>query len=192
MKNYVDPDSMASNPGEIQISRKKFVQLRDEILKVSPLKKIYYNKQFKRIGQYLINGDMQPAVVVSVQPFIVSVYSDEMDAVLFLHFPEKLAEMYGLTVGSRLVSSNIYFEGDKIAKDIKPGEGYERQFVNYVPVIQLFLCDDEKTAVENTEIFDEEMWNRLSQLTFERASKRIKPRDGFYYMTKFNLLFMIF
>lgn len=192
MSNYVNENSMASNPGAVCLSREKFKELRDKILRVNPLKKIYFNKQFKRIDQYLRNGDTQPAIVVSVSPLIISVYSEDMDAVLFLKFPEELAAKYGLSVGARLVSTNVYFEGTKLAKDIQTGTGYTHSFVNFTPVIPLFLSNDEGFIRSRVNLFEEAEWNRLKLLTEERAAKNIAPRDGFYYFTEFNILFMIF
>lgn len=192
MSNYVNENSMASNPGAVCLSREKFKEIRDKILKINPLKKIYFNKQFRRIDQYLRNGDTQPAVVVSVSPLIISVYSEDMDAVLFLKFPEKLAEKYGLTIGTRLVSTNVYFEGTKIADDIQTGMGYTHSFTDFTPVIPLFLSSDEGFIRSRVNLFEEDEWNRLRLLTEKRAAKNIAPRDGFYYFTEFNILFMIF
>lgn len=56
------------------------IMLRDDVLKVPFLKKGYYNRQFERINQYLAYGDTQPAVVSSLNPLVISAYSDEMDA----------------------------------------------------------------------------------------------------------------
>lgn len=191
--NYVDPNTVASTPTSMNLSRDKFVHLRDEVLRISPFKKIYYNKQFKRINQYLLNGDTQPAVVVSLDPLIISAYSTDMDAVLLLRFPKELVNMYNLKKGMRLVTTNIYYEGDKVAKDIIPGEEYTHDWVNYVPMIPLFLCDDEAALRQLPEMFDEMLWTKVIRMTEEKsANKKIKCRDGFYYFTKFNLLFMIF
>ncbi|MDE5754270.1 MAG: hypothetical protein K2H89_07000 [Oscillospiraceae bacterium] len=192
MENYVDPNSFASNPGEVCLSEHKFAQLRDDILHLSFLKKLYYNKQFRRINQYLLNGDTQPAIVVSVNPLIISAYSDEMDAVVFLRFPEKLADIYHLSTGMRLVTSNIYFEGDKIAKDIQTGDEYLNQYSDYTPIVQLFLCDAENGILNRTALFDEQIWYKVMRMTEQKASENPKPRDGFYYLTKFSLLFLIF
>lgn len=191
--NYVDPNTIASAPTDVSLSRTKFVYLRDEVFKVSPLKKIYYNKQFKRINQYLLNGDTQPAIVASIDPLIISAYSTDMDAVLLLRFPQELVNMYHLEKGMKLVTTNIYFEGDKVAKDIIPGEEYTHDWVNYVPMIPLFLCDNETAIRQMPEMFDEMLWTKVIRMTEEKsANKKIKSRDGFYYFTKFNLLFMIF
>lgn len=192
MKNYVDPNTVASNPGSIELSRNKFDELRDDILNVSPLKKIYFNHQFKRINQYLLNGDTQPALVVSTSPLIISAYSEDMDAVVFLRFPNELVSKYNLKAGMRLITVNIYFEGDKVARDIKPGKDYSNDWVNFVPMIPLFLCDNEDYILNRTEIFDEQIWSKVERYTEERAKRHKKPRKGFYYLTKFNLLFLIF
>lgn len=192
MENYVDPASMAENAGAVRLSREKFAELRDDILKVSGAKKAYFNKQYKRISQYLQNGDTQPAVVASVSPLIVSAYSDEMDAVVFLRFPDELTAKYGLQAGTRLVTSCVYTSGDKIAKDLRPGQRYLEQFSDVTPVVQLFLSDEEAMIRARTELFNEDVWSRVTDLTQERTAQKIAPRDGFGYFTEFNLLFMIF
>ncbi|MBR1433444.1 MAG: hypothetical protein IJ585_19810, partial [Ruminococcus sp.] len=122
--NYVDPNTAAENAGNVLPSREKFDYIRDELLHVKGFKKVYFNKQFNRLGGYLMNGDTQPAVVVSLSPLIISAYSDEMDGVLFLKFPDALADMYGLSVGARLVTSNIYIPGNKPVKDVYAGPYY--------------------------------------------------------------------
>lgn len=191
--NYVDPNTIASAPTDVNLSRKKFIHLRDEVLKVSPLKKIYYNKQFKRINQYLLNGDTQPAIVASLDPLIISAYSTDMDAVLLLRFPQELVNMYQLQKGMKLVTTNIYFEGDKVVKDIIPGKEYTHKWINYIPMIPLFLCDNETAIRQMPEMFDDMLWTKVIRMTEEKsANKKIKSRDGFCYFTKFNLLFMIF
>lgn len=192
MENYVDPNSHAENAGGITLSREKYDFLRDNILKLSGLKKAYFNKQAKRMGQYLKNGDTQPAVVVSESPFIIAVYSDELDGVQFVKFPEVLAEMYNLHTGSRLVCSNVYTPGTKPVRDIKAGPGYLGQYCDFTPTVQLFLADEENYVRSRTDLFPEEHWRMVEELAQQRFSKRHKVRDGFAPMTKFRLLFMIF
>ena len=191
-KVYVDPNSMAENAGDVAVSREKFNDLRDNILKVSPLKKFYFNKQFKRLVQYVENGDTQPAVVVSTSPLIISAYSDEMDGVLFLKFPDILAEKYSLTVGSRLVTSNVYFQGRKVAKEIIAGPNYLRRYSDFTPTVQLFTCADESYITSRTQLFDVSTWQMVEELSMKRFAAKHKTRSGFEMLTKFRLLFLIF
>lgn len=186
MGKYVDSNTRAENAGNAELSKEKFKQIRDKILKVSFISKMQYNNNFNRINDYMINGDTQPAIVYSVNPLIISAYSDEMDGVVFLEFPDVLAEMYNLKTGSRLVTSNIYKYGSKIAKDINIGSNYYNRYVDFTPIVQLFLSDNENYIKNRTELFSEEIWDKINYLTNEYAHSGNQPRKGFYYLTKID------
>ncbi|MDE6626165.1 MAG: hypothetical protein K2K56_07330 [Lachnospiraceae bacterium] len=185
MKNYMDQTTSAQNAGEVHLSKRKFKELRDDVLKVPFLKKGYYNRQFERINQYLAHGDTQPAVVTSLNPLVISAYSDEMDAVVLLRFPYEMQNMYILKKGMRLVTSNVYFRGSQIAADIIVGEKYLNRWVDFIPMVQLFLSDDEEFIKQRIGMFQEEMWERVEILTEKRIKQNnnIKMRNGFYYLT---------
>lgn len=186
MGNYVDSNTFAENAGGVKLSEEKFRQVRDNILKMSFVRKMQYNNSFQRINDYMVNGDTQPAVVYSVKPLIISAYSDEMDGVVFLEFPDVLAEIYNLHTGVRLVTSNVYNCGFKTAKDINTGAGYLKRYTDFTPIVQLFLAKDENYVMKRTELFDETVWNRVNQLTEEYSRSGNKARKGFYYFTKVN------
>lgn len=186
MGNYVDSNTFAENAGGVKLSEEKFRQMRDEILKMSFVQKMQYNRNFQRIDDYMTNGDTQPAIVYSVKPLIISAYSDEMDGVVFLEFPDRLAEMYNLHTGMRLVTSNVYNCGFKIAKDINTGAGYLKRYTDFTPIVQLFLTKDEDYVMKRTELFDENVWDRVKQLTEKYSQSGNKARKGFYYFTKVN------
>ena len=194
MGNYTDNRTFAENAGNVGLSERKFAQVRDEILKVSFIGKIQYNGRFQRINEFMMKGDTQPAVVYSVNPLIISAYSDEMDGVVFLEFPDELAEMYNLYEGMRLVTSNVYKYGNKPVKDINAGVDYLKRYSDFTPIVQLFLTDNENYAMRRTELFDEEKWDRVNRLTEEYSRSGNKARKGFYYMTKINggMIFCIF
>lgn len=185
MKNYMDQTTFAENAGGVHLSKKKFKNLRDNVLKVPFLKKGYYNRQFERINQYLAYGDTQPAVVSSLNPLVISAYSDEMDAVVLLRFPNEMQKMYTLEKGMRLVTSNVYFRGSQIAPDIIVGENYLNRWIDFIPMVQLFLSDNEEFIKRRIGLFSEERWQRLEILTEKRIEQNyyIKMRDGFYYLT---------
>ncbi len=192
MKNYIAPNTY--NAGNVKLSEEKFRQVRDEILKISFIGKIQYNGRFQRINEIMMKGDTQPAVVYSVNPLIISAYSDEMDGVVFLEFPDELVEMYNLYEGMRLVTSNGYDYGFKVAKEISASVGYKKRYADFIPIVQLFLTDSENYAMGRTELFDEKMWDRVNYLTKEHSYSGKKARKGFYYMTKINggMIFCIF
>lgn len=184
MGNYIDSKTLAENAGGVNLSAEKFSQVRDKVLKLFLAKKWRYNSNFQCINDCISNGDTQPAIVHSVSPLIISAYSDEMDGVVFLEFPEKLTEMYNLYEGMRLVTSNVYNCGFKIAKDINIGKDYLKRYTDFTPIVQLFLAEDENYIMSRTELFDEEVWDRVKHLTEEYAHSGKKARKGFYYFTK--------
>ena len=154
--NYVDPNTVADNPGGVTLSRKKLNKIMN-MLNLNLSDRLYFCKQKKRIQVYMEKGDVQPAVVCSVSPLLVAAYSDEMDAVVMLSFPQKLAEIYNLSVGTRLVTSNVYKHrvGFPKAPDIFIGEDYLGRYSNFTPIIQLFLSDDEEYIKSRVNIFTE-------------------------------------
>lgn len=183
MGNYTDPTTFAENSGNVKLSETKFAQVRDDILKLSGLEKSNYNSNFERINEFIMEGDTQPAVVYSVAPLIISAYSDEMDGVVFLEFPDQLTEMYDLQKGTRLVTSNMYKYGNKPVKDINAGDDYLKRYSDFTPIVQLFLTDSENYAMRRTELFDEQVWDRVNRLTEEYSRSGNEAREGFYYFT---------
>ena len=145
-------------------------------------KKMRADMQIQNVAPWLLEGDTQPAVVVGADPFVVAAYSDEFDAVIMLEFPKELYGQYSLSVGSRLVTSCIYLEGEKLAADIFPGPAGRREYEEFVPIVQLFLCKNEDKAKESVSLFSEDHWSRVERLANEYAS--LHPgmrRNGFFY-----------
>lgn len=186
MGHYTDPNTFAENSGNVKLSKKKFKRVRDDILELSALEKSRFNSNFERINEYMMCGDTQPAIVYSVDPLIISAYSDEMDGVVFLEFPQKLAEIYNLHEGMRLVTSNVYTYGSRTVKDITAGDGYLKRYSDFTPIVQLFLTDSEEYAMRRTGLFDEEVWDRVNRLTEEYSRSNNQARDGFYYLKEDN------
>ncbi len=179
----------AENPSNVKLKYKKFYQVRKLVCK-NVKEQMAFDLNTQLLGNILLNCDTQPAVVYSLDPFIVSAYSDEFDAVVFLRFPEELAIIYNLSVGDRLVTACNYSDkGDKIAPDIFPGPSSSGAYFDMIPVVQLFFAgkkqflfaggDDEIRAKPS--IFEEKLWSRVNELTKEYALKSLS-RDGFFYM----------
>lgn len=183
---FVNPDTVAENPGDIRLSAKKYKQIKKLIgnNSASFIQSFFLKK---RINEYLHFGDTQPAVVVSVSPLTVAAYSDEMDAVAMLRFPDELAEQYALTEGTRLVTSNVYAfrRGFDVAKDIFIGKNYLNRYSDFIPMVSLFLSDDELFIRNRTQLFDEKTWERVNR----KAQRYIANhpdlyRNGFYYLER--------
>ena len=183
---YIDPNSFAENPGGICLSDKKFEQVK-KLLGSDFISSVYVKPHKKRINEYLKMGDTQPALVCSASPLIIAAYSDEMDAVIMLTFPDELAKQYDLSEGTRLVTSNVYsYIGlSGIAKDIFIGEDYLNRYSDFIPVVSLFLSDDELYLKNRTEIFSEEIWQRVTEKAQKYSAEHpTLKRNGFFYLLK--------
>ena len=179
----------AENPSNVKLKYKKFYQVRK--LACHGFKEEYaFDMSTQYLANVLMGCDTQPAIVYSAAPLIISAYSDEMDAVIFLRYPDELAAAYGLKAGDRLVTACDYVDnGKKVAADIFPGAGFTGFYSNMIPVVQLFFAgkkqilfaggDDEIRA--RVSIFDEERWKHVEKLTEEYALRGIS-RDGLFFM----------
>ena len=181
--------SRPDNRGGAKFSNKKYYAVRKLIFsKFGSFKKLgekmRADMRIQEVSAYLLEGDIQPAVVVSTDPFMIAAFSDEFDAVVMLDFPKELAEQYNLSKGTRLVTSNVYLENadNHIASDIFPGPGRSRNYAEFIPVVQLFLCSDDDKAMACTTLFKEEHWRYVESLAAEYASAHPGlARDGFFY-----------
>ena len=168
---YVNTDSYAENPGRVFLSDRKFRQIR-RMLQLCFSERRYFNAQKQRINEYMAFGDTQPAMVYSLSPFTVCSYSDEMDAVIMLRFPDKLAQQYNLCAGTRLVTVNVYSYKNAygIASDIFIGENYLDRYRDFTPVLALFLSHNEAELKAKTALFGEEVWSMVSDKMHDYAA----------------------
>ena len=179
----------AENPGNAKLKYKKFYQVRRLACKTVK-EQMAYDMCTQFIGNVLMRGDTQPAVVRSAAPLVISAYSDEMDAVIFLKYPDELAATYSLKPGDRLVTSVTYvpIQGN-VAPDIFPGSGFSGLYGNVIPLVQLFFggkkqilfAGGDEEIRNRISIFPEELWERVEKLTEEYASRGM-CRDGLFFV----------
>ena len=174
----------AENQANVKFSYKKYYSFRNRInSKFSG--RFYSDMQIENVMRVLLYGDTQPAVVVSTEPLLVATYSDEMDAVIMLRFPSDFVEKYELAPSTRLTTSNFYFGGDQVASDIFVGENYLRRWVDFTPIVQLFLGKDDDKIRAKTALFGENVWSRVAELAEEYLHEHPDLcRDGFFYFKK--------
>ena len=174
----------AENQANVKFSYKKYYSFRNRInTKFSG--RFYSDMQIENVMRALLYGDTQPAMVVSTEPLLIAAYSDEMDAVIMLRFPSELVEQYELTPGARLTTSSVYFSGERVAADIFVGERYLRRWVDFMPIVQLFLGKGDEKIRAKTALFGEDIWSRVAEMA--EAYRCEHPdlfRDGFYYFKK--------
>ena len=110
---------------------------------------------------------------------MIAAYTDELDAVALLRFPDHLVEDYALTEGSLLLTINTYAYEGEAATDVERSERESGRFVNFFPVIAEFLTTDmARVEARKKEIAMEE-WKRTAEMgiaAMRRAEGRY--RDG--------------
>lgn len=176
----------AENPGNAKFSYRKYYPIRKLIFH-SFSEKYNADMLIEYAMKILKYGDTQPAYVCSLEPLTVIAYSDEMDAVVRLKFPNELADKYELREGTRLVTSCVYSPNafDTTAKDIFPGEHFTGNYSDFIPAVQLFLCKHDEKIRERTALFPEELWEHVAFLG--KAYIEAHPtliRDGFSFLKK--------
>lgn len=180
---YTDHNTYADHPGRVKLSKRKLRQVK-KLVCTSFGETLFFHLRIPAVKEYVAYGDTQPACVMSVSPLVISAYSDEMDAVVMLRFPDALAQQYKLSSGDRLVTVNTYrwLEGYEIAPDIFVGEHFLQRYSDFQPIVPLFICKNETPVQEKCRLFDEETWETVTQKSRQYAAEHPDLiRDGFYY-----------
>jgi len=132
-----------------------------------------------RIKEHMLYGDSQPAVVISKHPLIIAAYSEDIDCVVLLNFPEGYTEFYNLGIKSKLVAVNTYLRTEEFQKDITPGPNCHNTWTGYTPIIAEFITDDVNALENKKQEIDNEIWEYVYKLGIEHQKN--KPgtyRDG--------------
>ena len=169
-------------PGKFKLSKSKIKELIEILnLEKSEIKQLKRNK--RKVANSLKDGDTQIAKVISLDPLLISCYSDEFDSVLIYKYPTKLVEMYNLKENQLLITSNLYWNMDcfELEDDILKKENMKYYYRDAITFIPLFLCENDDEILLLTEMRAiDEMVDRLNINTEEYLEK--KPnciRDGF-------------
>ena len=181
----LNDNTFASDPGQVKISHKKLRLLRPDLygiggsfkallgsLKLAFPERVYLSEQLQ-------HGDSRAAVCVSIKPLLIAAYTDELDCVAMLRFPEFLVEQYSLAVGTRLLTVNCYGSGGQISSDLIVGPKQLRRWVRFHPIIANFISDDTGRVEERMAGIDEAEWEYAMRLGTEYL--RVRPglaRDG--------------
>jgi hypothetical protein len=120
------------------------------------------------LDEHMRLGDSRAAFVICIEPLIVAAYTDELDCVVLLTFPDWLVQEHKLEVGSRLLTVNTYGRGQRVAPDLVAGPRQLRRWVNFYPIIAEFVSDDSlRIAMRKAEIAEAE-WVRCERMGSER------------------------
>ncbi|MGH9837505.1 MAG: hypothetical protein ACREEM_01835 [Blastocatellia bacterium] len=144
----------------------------------APNETIEYWKNY--IAEYLRCGDPRAAIVVSAAPLLVAAYAGELDCVAMLRFDKKLARLYGLGAGSRLLTINTYLEWNFwLPEDLKLGPRDSGKYRNFAPLVAEFLSGDEAAIQQLKAAIDADEWNLAESLGREYLNQfGEKARDG--------------
>lgn len=97
----------------------------------------------KRIGHYLQIGDASAAILLELDPPLVAVYSEDLDAVALLTFPPGSTDVSGMKSGQKLVAVNTYRgRGQAAESDLLPGPRSSGAWSDFDPLIGDFLSED--------------------------------------------------
>ena len=160
---FEDPfASRGYQPGWFSVNMRKLKALRPKLFKFSSF--LFGNTMDAKpyFIQLMEQGDIQPAVVVSLEPLLVSCYSDELDAVVLLYLPNELIQKLGLKMYSRLLTVNSY--GTRPNKDVTRGPKALGNYASIATVIADLYTDDVQRLMTKKAEFSEEWWNRTIQL----------------------------
>lgn len=183
MTRYVDESTYATDPGEVELSLPKLRALDPELFAdrtftCGPTCDVDHPsvEMRERLAEHLMHGDSRAALVVSVAPLVVAAYSSDLDAVALLRFPTSLVSEYGLTVGSRLLTVNLYADvrgartGEPFyAVDLVPGPD-RTGWSNFAPLIADFLSEDRGRIEARKRAISEDEWRTAKA----RAATRIE------------------
>ena len=178
MSRFHDDRSAASDPGKVKLAPGR-LSLFPRPLRERLVAWLGEDRFAARISEHLTVGDSRAAVVVSMSPLLVAAYTDELDCVVVLSFPEPFAQRFKLAVGDRLLTVNTYAPGQNVFPDLTPGPASFRRYENFYPLIADFLSDDAARIDARKAAIDEAEWQRC--VTLAREYLALRPglrRDG--------------
>lgn len=156
----------AYNPGLFKLNREKLKKLRPQIF--GPLNAMFGNRfnNPSYMSVILNDGDMQTAVVVSLDPLLVACYTDEMDAVVLQYFPAELGQKLGFELGTRLITVNSYNGLGTVRKnkDLYPGPRASGKYKSVGPVIADLYTDDVQRLMNKKAEIPEAWWEHTAEL----------------------------
>ena len=165
--------SWAPNAGCIQLCNQKYMYFKPFVKYNSAIQQEYYEDFFPVFQKMFLDGATEPARVVSLNPFVVSCYSGDLDCVRLLRFPIKIAEKYNLQVGDKLITVNHYRAGIyDYPEDLIIGENATKNWIDFVPKVALFFAKNENFCKFKVKLISPNKWERLDKLTQEYIEQK--------------------
>ena len=177
MSKYHDDSTRASHAVPAELSQTAYSRFKNEL---GFFKRMLSSVSLPAslLAEHMQFGDSRAAVVVQAKTDVfVAAYSDELDGVAMLKFPEWVKERYPVKRGTRLLTVNTYFWlSEGVAEDLTPGPGFLKQYGNFFPVIAEFVVDNLEVIEARKRQIDKSEWKRTAEL----ATQYIKNRRGVF------------
>ena len=166
MSKYHNDNSFASDPVQIRLNVKRFRRIEPAAGGFRGILWRWFGEgaQFEELlDEHMNLGDSRAACVVSMNPLLVAAYTDELDCVAMLRFPDWLVGEHALGLDSRLLTVNTYEKLGAVAEDLTPGPRNSRHYTNFFPVIAEFVCNASRQIAERKASIAQEEWERCLQ-----------------------------
>jgi len=173
-------NTSASHPGNLRLAPEKIQAFRDNMGFLDKLFARLASAPDSVLAQHLQSGDSRAALVLHVQPeVLVAAYSNELDCVAVLHFPQFVRGYYQLESGTRLLTVNSYGEGKAWARDLHRGPQQRNRYSNFYPLIAEFLSNDIADIEARKKQISEPEWERTATSARQTmATPGFRPRNG--------------
>ncbi|WP_242976096.1 hypothetical protein [Desulfosporosinus sp. FKB] len=183
---YHRNDTVASDPVNITLSNKKLKILRPDLYGIRGVSK---RKIREIIEEHIFYGDSQPAIVISLKPLLVAAYSDELDCIAMLSYPESFVIDYFLEEKTKLITINTYTSNPPYQKDLIIGQNQLNNWYGFHPIIAEFVSEDIEKIQSRKEMVNEDNWDYVYKLGIEYAKKNPNVwRDGRPMFSKVSAL----
>ena len=158
------------NPGLFDLNKEKLKKLCPQLFGFGANLRLLagsYADRWDGIQSILSDGNMNPAIVVSVRPLLVAHYVNLFDAVVLQNYPEELGTVNGWKIGTKLISTQFYDGPNwwkKANKDIDRGPYAGTNYKAVCPVVADLYTDNlERLERKKLEI-PKGMWERTKAL----------------------------
>jgi hypothetical protein len=187
VSKYHDDRTAASDRVNVTLSRRRVARLQPELFGWRALftrvnwgrRRLTAGAARKMIAEHMRFGDTRAAVVTSVSPLIVAAYTDEMDCVVLLHFPDWLVGQDKLKVGTRLLTVNTYGRTPTLQPDLINGPKSHGRWTMLYPIIAEFVSDDVAAINDRKRRIAHAEWERTTLLAKARLRETAPlMRDG--------------
>jgi hypothetical protein len=178
----LDDSTRAAQPGGVALSDAKLRRLRPDLYGLGHRLRAAVGLDFPWLvffREHLQNGDSRAAVVVSLRPLLVAAFTDELDCIALLEFPEEFASEYALRDGTRLLTVNTYKRREEYDADLIPGPDNTQNWSGFQPIIAEFVSDDRKRIERRKAQISDAEWQRAYAMG--KAYMKRRPgvwRDG--------------